>query len=230
MGWLPERWRFVSAAEREGLTWFVEVWKFMAPVVAVAGLLQVGAWLLGFFSLWLAVGSAVALLLLLFAEGAFRLWRKAAAVAYPVFPRHGLDLGNPMYMSLKDPLDDFILFDLTFVNRTDTPVALVVGVFWEWERTEGEVLGPYSLAPVTTNLGDLKVLDWPASVGPHLPFSGQAAFSVGHAIGITEGNYGDVILRPGLRLFVRLTDLNTDAQTDAPLPVRVFATPTERTE
>jgi hypothetical protein len=176
MGWLRERWRFVTAAEREGVAWFVGVWRFMAPLVAIAAFAGVGAWITGRASLWPVVGCGVAFFALLFAEGAFRLWRDAAAVAFPVFPRHRLDLGNPMYLSGEGRFDDFILFDLTFTNQSDTTVALTVGLFWEWERTPGQIFGPHSLSPVKDNLGALKVLDQPAAVGPHLPYRARWRF------------------------------------------------------
>ncbi|SRR6266511_1652385 len=228
--WLRERGRFLIAAERAGFTWFAGVWKFAAPLVGVAALAGVGAWLAGRVSLWLVVTGAVLLLLALFAEGAFRLWRDAAAEAFPDFPRHRLDLGNPMYLSGDDQLDDAILFDLTYTNQSDTAVALTIGLFWEWERTEGQVFGPHSLMPVTRNLGALKVLEQPVAVGPRRPVSGQVAFSIATAFGATEGNYGDVVLRPGMRFFLRLTDLASDAEIDEPLPVRAIVTPQDDSE
>jgi hypothetical protein len=79
MGWLRERGRFVIAAERAGISWFVGVWKYLAPPVAIAGFAGLGGWLAGRVSLWLVVAYALTFLVLLFIEGAFSLWRAAAA-------------------------------------------------------------------------------------------------------------------------------------------------------
>jgi hypothetical protein len=215
----------VIASERAGFTWLVGVWKFVAPLVGIAAPGGVGAWLAGGVSLWLVVGGAVVLLVALFVEGAFRLWRDAAAKAFPHFPRRRLDLGNPMYFSGEGRLDDAILFHLTYTNRSETAVALTIVLFWEWERTEGEMFGPHSLSPVTRGLGDLKVLQQPIAVEPHRPISGHVAFSVATAFGVTKGNYADGVLRPGMRLFLRVTDFVSDAEIDKPLPVRALMTP-----
>jgi hypothetical protein len=158
----------------------------------------------------------------LFARSAYRL----QATLNPDFPLHRVSFGNPFYAPGDHAIDDLLLFDLAFTNRTGTPVDLDVELFWERTMRGGSPWGPHSCMAKKGPLGRLELLELPAHVDAYRRASGLLAFSVVTAFGVRQGEENDVLLDAGVRLFVRLTDFVSDASVDLALPVRAIATET----
>ncbi len=115
--WLRERVGFVIAAERAGVVWFVGAWKFMGPVVAIAGFLGLGAWLLGRVSPWIFAVLAVAFLVLLFVEGAYEMHRRAVA------PQQIISSSGAQIATVFESIPwDAGNFDVTVTSSSETVV------------------------------------------------------------------------------------------------------------
>jgi hypothetical protein len=154
------------------LNWWPTVLAVLSAVGAVVGLAipkHVGG-------LWLAIAGLAGMAIVLFVA-AYRLHK----IAFPDFPRHKLDLGNPWIA--PDPTDEgqmLLLMEVTFHNREPRrKVHLDVDIYWKLTLGRGRELGPYSLSHyVRGRLGTLKLLTRPAVVDHEGLADGYAVFSL----------------------------------------------------
>jgi hypothetical protein len=74
--WLRERVNFAIAAIKAGYVWFTGTWRFLAPLLGLVSFFGLVAYLADIMWPVIAVVAA-ALLVLVFFEGAYRLWRES---------------------------------------------------------------------------------------------------------------------------------------------------------
>lgn len=171
---------------------------------------------------WIAVFLAIT---------AFLLGRAAVGLhreAHPDFPLHSVKLGRGW--SLDTPASHgggkLMIFSIDFTNRQPAPVHITADLWWVLERKftrkrrlrrdtlRAEALGPYEASAYTGTLGTNAVFGRPQVVAGFGREEGLLAFESNMLVGLTVGDDGEFIVRDGLRLFIRLRDGVTCAESD----------------